>query len=143
MDISWEKEGRKWYADARLIILAIFFAASACPGQPWQNTFQYAEAQKLMHLLGGKWTIHQHGCQPVYEGLSHRPFRAGLPVFCALLPALAEPAWLWYSFFAAESRGAARQFCFAPAGGLALTLSVYLSRQAVGAIFTRSVSFGR
>jgi hypothetical protein len=102
-DFLGEGKSKNWYADARLIILAIFLAGLCLRlvnlGKIPFNTAEAQNAYAAFLVANGLST--STAASPVYEGLSAPTFSCwGLPRFLRASGLhWPEPAWLWYLFF--------------------------------------------
>ncbi len=138
-DFLGEGKSKNWYADARLIILAIFFAGLCLRlvnlGKIPFNTAEAQNAYAAFLVANGLST--GTAASPVYEGLSAPTFfvLGASPFFARFWPALAGASLALVPLFLRRRVGALQAVLLA--AGLAFDPVLFtLSRQAGGAIFT-------
>ena len=138
-DFLGEGKSKNWYADARLIILAIFFAGLCLRlvnlGKIPFNTAEAQNAYAAFLVANGIST--GTAASPVYEGLSAPTFfvLGAAPFFARFWPALAGASLALVPLFWRRRVGALQAVLLAT--GLAFDPVLFtLSRQAGGAIFT-------
>ena len=138
-DFLGEGKSKNWYADARLIILAIFFAGLCLRlvnlGKIPFNTAEAQNAYAAFLVANGLST--GTAASPVYEGLSAPTFfvLGAAPFFARFWPALAGASLALVPLFLRRRVGALQAVLLA--AGLAFDPVLFtLSRQAGGAIFT-------
>ena len=138
-DFLGEGKSKNWYADARLIILAIFFAGLCLRlvnlGKIPFNTAEAQNAYAAFLVANGLST--STAASPVYEGLSAPTFfvLGASPFFARFWPALAGASLALVPLFLRRRVGALQAVLLA--AGLAFDPVLFtLSRQAGGAIFT-------
>ena len=138
-DFLGEGKSKNWYADARLIILAIFFAGLCLRlVNLGKIPFNPAEAQNAYAaFLVANGLSTSTAASPVYEGLSAPTFfvLGASPFFARFWPALAGASLALVPLFLRRRVGALQAVLLA--AGLAFDPVLFtLSRQAGGAIFT-------
>lgn len=138
-DFLGEGKSKNWYADARLIILAIFFAGLCLRlvnlGKIPFNTAEAQNAYAAFLVANGLST--GTAASPVYEGLTAPTFflLGATPFFARFWPALAGASLALVPLFLRRRVGALQAVLLA--AGLAFDPVLFtLSRQAGGAIFT-------
>ncbi len=145
-DFLGEGKSKNWYADARLIILAIFFAGLCLRlvnlGKIPFNTAEAQNAYAAFLVANGLST--STAASPVYEGLSAPTFfvLGASPFFARFWPALAGASLALVPLFLRRRVGRCRQFCWPRVWRLTRSCLPFRGKPAAR-FLPRSGSFGR
>jgi len=138
-DFAGEQRLKHWHADARLIILAIFFAGLCLRFvNLGKMPFSTAEAQNAYAAFSASNRLStETAASPVYEGLTGATFflLKATPFFARFWPALAGASLALVPLFWRRRLGSLQTILLAAAFAFDPVLFT-LSRQAGGAIFT-------